>query len=148
MSDSGMPSPEELARVSKLFSLLDDAGRLRLLEAAERRHASAGEVVCREGEKGDQFFVLLAGRVAVVADDFGSERRIAELGPGAFFGEMAMVADQPRSATVVVEQDADLLVFGRAAVQQVLHDYPLVREALGKVGVRRTEELIGKLVEG
>ncbi|MGI5860702.1 MAG: cyclic nucleotide-binding domain-containing protein [Myxococcales bacterium] len=142
---SGLPTPEELAKVSKLFSLLDEAGCRKLLESAERRTCPAGEVICREGEHGDEFYVVLGGRVAVTADDFGTAKPIALLGRGAFFGEMAVLANQPRSATVTVEEEADLLVFGRAAVEAILKAYPVVRQALGTVGVKRTEELLEKL---
>jgi len=58
---------------------------------------------------------------------------------------MAVLVNQPRSATVSVLETADLLVFGRAIVEEILRDYPAVREALGKVGVKRTEELMEKL---
>lgn len=142
---SGVPTPEELAKVSKLFSLLDEVGCKKLLESAARRTCPVGEVVCREGERGDEFFVVLGGKVAVTADDFGTSKPIALLGRGAFFGEMAVLANQLRSATVTVDEEADLLVFGRAAVEAVLKAYPVVRQALGTVGVRRTEELLEKL---
>ena len=142
---SEIPTPQELANVSKLFSLLDEAGCVRLLETATRRSVAPGEVICREGEKGDEFFIVLGGRVAVTADDFGTSKNIALLGRGAFFGEMAVLANQPRSATITVEEQADLLVFDRAAVEEVLRSYPAVRQALGKVGVKRTEELLEKL---
>lgn len=148
MSNAELPSSQELANVSKLFALLDDAGRDRLLRGATRRTAPAGEVVCHEGEEGDDFYVVLSGRVLVTADDFGTAKRIAQLGRGAFFGEMAVLVHQPRSATVIVEEDADLLVFGRKIVDEVLHDYPTARQALSKVGVKRTEELMEKLAAG
>jgi CRP-like cAMP-binding protein len=140
-----LPSIAELAAVSRLFALLDEVGGRRLLASAVRRSAAAGEVVCREGERGEEFYVLLGGTVAVTADDFGSPRLIARLGRGSFFGEMAMLTSQPRSATATVEEPADLLVFGRAAVEEALRANPLARQALGKVGVKRTEELLEKL---
>ncbi len=140
-----IPSPKELAKVSKLFEMLDDAGRERLLQTAERRRCATGEVVCREGEAGDAFFVVLDGKVNVSADDLGQARSVASLGKGGFFGEMAVLTNQPRSATVTVSADADILVFARPAVEEILHDYPLVRQVLGKIGVMRTEELFARL---
>ncbi|MBI5542572.1 MAG: cyclic nucleotide-binding domain-containing protein [Deltaproteobacteria bacterium] len=145
MSIPSLPTSDELAKMSKLFSLLDEAGRNRLLASASRRQLAASEVICREGEKGDEFFVVVSGKVSVSADDFGTAKSIAHLGRGAFFGEMAVVANQPRSATVTVVEACDLLVFGRESVESVLRDYPTVRQALGAVGVRRTEELLEKL---
>lgn len=140
-----LPNPKELANVSRLFALLDEKGCTHLLETASRRTVAVGEVICREGEHGDEFYVVLGGKVAVTADDFGSAKQIALLGRGAFFGEMAVLVNQPRSATVTVEEQADLLVFGRASVEEVLRNYPSVRQAMGKIGVMRTEELLEKL---
>lgn len=140
-----LPTPEELVKTSKLFMLLDAKGRERMLAGATRREVSANEVVCREGEKGDAFYVVVAGKVSVSADDFGTEKTIAQLGRGAFFGEMAVVANQPRSATVKALEPCDLLVFTREVVDSILKDYPTVRQALSAVGVKRTEELLEKL---
>jgi CRP-like cAMP-binding protein len=140
-----LPTADELAKMSKLFSLLDEAGRTRLLAGAERRSVGANEVVCREGEAGAEFFVVVSGKVVVSADDFGTVKPIAQLGRGAFFGEMAVVANQPRSATVTTLEPCDLLVFSKSVVEAVLKDYPTVRQALGAVGVKRTEELLNKL---
>jgi CRP-like cAMP-binding protein len=148
MSAPELPTSDELARMSKLFGLLDEAGRNRLLTGAARRAAPVGEVICREGEKGDEFFVVLQGLVDVTADDFGTARPIAQLGRGSFFGEMAVIANQPRSATVTALQPCDLLCFGRASVEAVLKDYPTVRQTLGAIGVKRTEELLEKLSGG
>ncbi len=145
MSNAEVVNPAQLAKVSKLFEMLDDPGRLRLLQGGEQRRHSAGSVICREGEKGDEFYVVISGRLKVQADDFGNAKDIAALGPGAFFGEMAVVGNQPRSATVTVEQDAELLAFGRAIVEEILRDYPTVRTALGKIGVKRAEDLMQKL---
>ena len=145
MTTAPLPTSEELTKMSKLFSLLDEVGRQRLLAGATRRQVAAGEVICREGEKGDEFFVVLEGKVAVAADDFGTSKGIAQLGRGAFFGEMAVVANQPRSATVTVVETCDLLAFGRQVVEGVLKDYPTVRQTLNAIGVKRTEELLEKL---
>jgi hypothetical protein len=67
---------------------------------------AAGDVVCREGEPGDQFYLIEAGTLAIIADIGGQPRELARLGPGEFFGEMALwrlrapfhpVIDPPRS---------------------------------------------------
>jgi CRP-like cAMP-binding protein len=144
MSDDIL-SPDQLAKVSKLFELLDDTGRKRLLNGGEKRSYAASTVICQEGEAGEEFYVVLKGRLSVEADDFGTAKPIANLGPGAFFGEMAVVGNQPRSATVTAKEDTEVLAFGRATVEEILKDYPAVRTALGKVGVKRAEELMEKL---
>ncbi len=145
MAEPALPTPRELAAMSKLFSLLDESGCGRLLAGARRRAAIDGEVICREGEAGEDFFVVLAGDVEVSADDFGRAKPIAWLSRGDFFGEMAVLACQPRSATCVARGEVGLLAFARPVVEEVLKDYPSVREILGQIGIKRTEDLIEKL---
>jgi len=136
---------DELVKMSKLFSLLDEEGRIRLLAGARRKAVSEGQVIFWEGAPGDEFYLILSGRVSVIGDDLGRAKKIAELGRSAFFGEMAMVAHQPRSATVVALEACELLAFGRAALDRVLKDYPIVRQAMGVISVRRTEALMERL---
>ncbi len=85
---------------------------------AEVRERAAGECVVAEGRAGDSMFVILSGRCAVRKGDV----EIARLGAGEHFGEMAMVERVPRSATVVVEEDARLLEFTRADLFRILRE--------------------------
>jgi CRP-like cAMP-binding protein len=70
----------------------------------------AGSVLFREGDVGGEMFVIQAGRVRVYRTIGGIERVLAVLGPGEFVGEMAVLINDPRSATAVVEEDARLIV--------------------------------------
>jgi serine/threonine protein phosphatase PrpC/CRP-like cAMP-binding protein len=85
---------------------------------AEVRERVVGECVVAEGKAGDSMFVILTGRCAVRKGDV----EIARLGPGEHFGEMAMVERVPRSATVVVEEDARLLEFNRSNLFRILRE--------------------------
>jgi serine/threonine protein phosphatase PrpC len=85
---------------------------------AELRERSAGERVVVEGRAGESMFVILSGRVVVRKGDV----EIARLGPGEHFGEMSMVERMPRSASVVVEEDARLLEFTRASLFRILRE--------------------------
>lgn len=141
-------NPNELAKVSKLFEALDEQGRLALLRLAKKSKHPDGYVVCTEGETGDEFFVLVEGRVRVSADDLGSAKEIAVLEKGAFFGEMAVLNHEKRSATVTALGEIELVRFPRAAVDQVLGEYPAAREMLSKVGVLRSEDTLNKMMGG
>jgi CRP/FNR family transcriptional regulator, cyclic AMP receptor protein len=65
------------------------------------RNFAAGDTIFREGEQGDEFFVVVRGRVEIRTGD----RRLEVLGPKGIFGEMALIDDSPRSATVVALTD-------------------------------------------
>jgi serine/threonine-protein kinase len=69
-------------------------------ERAPRRTYEAGRVVVREGERGDEAFVIVSGKCAVTAMSEGKRVVLRELGPGDVFGETAVFSDEPRSATV------------------------------------------------
>jgi len=69
-----------------------------------------GTVLFREGETGKEMFVLQAGRVVSTKTVRDTEKTLAVLGPGEFFGEMALISNKPRNATAVVEEASRLLV--------------------------------------
>jgi CRP/FNR family transcriptional regulator, cyclic AMP receptor protein len=69
-----------------------------------------GTVLFREGEPGKEMFVLQSGRVAISKKVRDVEKVLALLGPGEFFGEMAIISNKPRSASATIEDDARLLV--------------------------------------
>jgi CRP/FNR family transcriptional regulator, cyclic AMP receptor protein len=69
-----------------------------------------GTVLFREGEPGKEMFVLQSGRVSISKRVRDVEKVLAVLGPGEFFGEMAIISNKPRNASAVVAEDAKLLV--------------------------------------
>jgi uncharacterized protein YhbP (UPF0306 family) len=71
--------------------------------------ADAGEVIVRQGAPADKFFVVVEGEVEVVRDSDGGEEELARLGPGSFFGEVAIITGRSRTATVRATQPARLL---------------------------------------
>lgn len=80
----------------------------------------AGEVLFREGERGDQMFVLQSGRVRLTRTGRKGVQELATLGPGEFFGEMAILNNRPRSATAEVIETAKLLVLDAQTFETML----------------------------
>lgn len=78
---------------------------------------AAGRVLCKEGQSGADFFVLLSG----AADVTRKGRKIAKMAPGDFFGEIALVDGGPRTATVTTTAPSRCLVLGPRQFQNVLH---------------------------
>lgn len=76
------------------------------------RDFPAGTVLFREGEQGEEMYVIHAGSVRITKTIRGREKFLAELGQGEFFGEMAILNNKPRSATATVSTDAKLIVIG------------------------------------
>ena len=83
----------------------------------------SGRVVMREGDRGEELFILMSGAARVERDG----RAQATLGADDFFGEIALVDGGPRTATVTLTEDSTLLVVGRRQFQQLLDEFPDVR---------------------
>ncbi len=79
-----------------------------------------GEVLFREGEQGDLMYVLQSGSVRITKAVKGEEKTLAILGPGEFFGEMAILNAKPRTATAVVEEPSQVLVLGARTFEQMV----------------------------
>jgi hypothetical protein len=86
----------------------------------------AGALVVKEGEPGHEMFVVESGTVEVFRGGGPAERRLLLLGAGDFFGEMALLDDQPRSASVRATADCRLLVIDATTLDQMLRQYPEV----------------------
>lgn len=107
------PARDLLSRVPLLSSL--DTGQLAALsDACVARHVAAGEVVFRKGDPGDALYIVEAGTVEALLDEgTASEHVISRFVPGDFFGEMALLTGQLRSATVRARSDARLLTLAK-----------------------------------
>ena len=103
--------PLELLRRIEIFAQLPEAVLERLAAGATPIAAEAGQVVVSRGEAGHHFYVIAVGRAEVELDD-GATR---ELGPGAFFGEIALLRDVPRTATVRAVEALQLYAVERDA---------------------------------
>lgn len=95
-----------------------------LLERVQLKTVAAGEAVIREGDAGGSMFVLAAGRVQVVREHAGEPLVMAELGEGTFFGEIGLVAEVPRLATVVAAEESVVLEVSRALLAELASAFP------------------------
>ncbi len=106
---------EILARMP-LFRALNDREILRLLQVVEVHPYKDADVVIREGDRGEELFIVLTGSVKVMR----GETELARFKPGDHFGEMALVRNQPRSATVISDLDSELMVIRRTDFFDIL----------------------------
>ncbi len=127
---------------SKLFSLMDEPGTRRLAAIAKSITFQPAQKIIGEGDVGNTFYLIVSGGVRVSVEAAAGDKELARLGPGAFFGEMAVLNNEPRTATVAAIAEVSCLEFEKEGVLAVLADYPRVREVLGVVGLRRAEALI------
>jgi CRP/FNR family cyclic AMP-dependent transcriptional regulator len=140
---------QELLRTVPIFSELTDGDIASLSRLASRRRFPKDTVVFFENEEGDSFFMILEGRIKVtILGDDGREVILSMLGPGDFFGEMALLDNEPRSATAIAVEETELLSLHRTDFQTVLTDNRSITTALIKVltaRLRRANQQISTL---
>jgi putative peptide zinc metalloprotease protein len=103
-------------RTLEAFQGLDDADAARLMKGAQFRNFAPGERIVKQGDEGDSFFVVAHGQLEVIEN----RRKRGRLGPGAYFGEIALLADIPRTATVKAITPTRVLELDRKAFDRVL----------------------------
>ena len=128
-------SPEEvkLLRGIPIFAPLPVPEIERLAKALSPVRIDAGSAVFRESESGDRFYVIRAGTAEVEIGD----RHVRTLGPGESFGEIALVRDVPRTATVRARTDLDLLALDREVFVATLTHHPASAEEAGSIVAAR-----------
>jgi putative ABC transport system ATP-binding protein len=119
----------EFLRPIDLFKALTPQQLTDVAEHVKKRHFAAGETIVREGEPGEEFFVISDGEVEVIRAD----HEVARLGPGDFFGEVALISGEPRNATVVAEGEVDTYVLGKTDFETALASSRSFRDQLHRV---------------
>ena len=97
-----------------LFHGLDDGELAVLAEELEERSVAKGEVVFAQGGKAEAFYMIYGGSVRVTRKQDGKERQLAIFVKNDYFGELALLSNRSRSATVTALADTSLLVLSRA----------------------------------
>jgi CRP-like cAMP-binding protein len=124
----------ELIRTVPIFSDLAQHDLENLARLATRRRYPKDGVVFFENEEGDWLFMVAQGRIKVtILGDDGREIILSVLGPGDFFGEMALVDNEPRSATAIAAEDTELLCLSRADFEGAVGANPLMMMGLIRV---------------
>jgi len=116
--------------------LFRDAPRSRQRELAslvDRITQPAGKVLTRQGELAHEFFIINDGTAEVIRDG----QVVAELGPGDFFGEIALLGDPHRTATVVAAAEVDLTVLARREFRTMLSRFPEIASTILSTASRR-----------
>ena len=144
-----MPTAELLNRVW-LFEALEQSDLERLATGAQFMTYQNGETIVEIGDPGHSLFVIVEGSVLVAYPGLASDVELARLGPGDFFGEMALLNDKPRSATVRAQGRVRAVQVGKFAFQNLVLEQPDVGLKIMDVlsrRVRTADEQIGVMAE-
>ncbi len=104
-----------------------------LLPCVRHRHLEPGETLFRAGDPGEALFIVAAGTVAILSETGATEHRLADLGPGQAFGEMALLSGGARTAAARAVDAVDLLEIGREDFAHLVATDPRLAEAVGRL---------------
>jgi CRP-like cAMP-binding protein len=126
---------DHLARVP-LFSACSQDELRKLSRATTDIPVAEGQVLVREGERGMEFFVVVSGRAKVSRKG----RKVGEIGPGDFFGELALLIDSDRNATVTALTPMEAIVLNRREFDAALAEAPrMTRKIMVGMAARLAE---------
>jgi CRP-like cAMP-binding protein len=129
----------ELIRHAPLFAHLSKRELEQIAQLADEIDLRAGKEMTKQGSRGREFFVLLEGDADVEKDG----RTINTLGAGDFFGEIALVSDTPRTATVTATSPVRALVITDRSFKRLMRDMPEIQaKVLSALAARLAPELV------
>ncbi len=124
-----------------IFSCLGEEELDRLASVALRKRFTRNTVLLNEGDITDSLYVILSGKVkTVITDENGREIILSISGPGEYFGEMALIDGEPRSATIITREPCQLLIFSKEEIKEVLRANPDMVFTLLKGLIKRLRE--------
>lgn len=138
----------ELLRSMDLFDELTDAELNKIARLLKEVKASENDVIFEQGEAGDALYIVLSGRVRIATTDhFGRERVLAFYGPGEFFGDMAVLTGEPRSATATASTDIRLLQLRKEDFDLLVSTSVGIMRGMMRVMVERQAALNTRLTQ-
>lgn len=119
-----------------LYLLVTVTGFLRRRGVSMMRFP-AGEIIFRQGDPGDFVYTIISGDVEVVRNEPDGESVLARLAPGQYFGEMALLSDAPRTASVRAVTDVEVVTLSRADFSTLYAYLPDLRRSVDKIMQQR-----------
>ena len=135
----------EILRNIPMFAKIEPAKLKLMAFASERLTYKAGASLFRQGDEGDSAFIVLDGKAAVVVDSDGKEITLVELGKNDIVGEIAILCDVPRTASVVASSEVTVLRITKDLFFRLIKDFPEIGIEIMRVLAQRLEHTTAKL---
>ena len=104
--------------------------------------------ICKIDDPGDQMFIIISGKVKVcIYDANNEEQQVAELSGGSYFGEMSLLTGEPRTATVITTEEAEMFILHKDQFDEILARFPSIQLVLGKIMSQRLRQNLAKAME-
>ncbi|BAP57644.1 MscS Mechanosensitive ion channel [Thioploca ingrica] len=140
--------PITLLQEIDIFKPFSEKAKFYLSERIGRQRFQAHETIVKQGDRGNSLFIIVEGVVSVqVLTEEGKNKEVARLGAGNFFGEMALLTGEDRTATVVALVDTYLFELTKTDIKPLLEEQPEVSEMISKVLTQRQLSTISQIHE-
>ncbi|MEM8613069.1 MAG: cyclic nucleotide-binding domain-containing protein [Cyanobacteria bacterium P01_H01_bin.105] len=130
---------KDMLRQVSYFANFSDLEIRQLIEIGHRQRSPAGKTLFHEGDSGNSFYILLEGKIDILAEKLN--RHLATLEPGQFFGEVALLLGVPRTAMARVSEDALLFVINQPSFSDLLRRYPDLSNQVVQAMAQHRDEL-------
>ncbi len=137
----------ELLKGVPIFSKVEPAKLKLLAFTSERMNFAAGQEVCHQGDQGDTMYVILGGTADVLIDREGGQIAVAEMKKNSFFGEIAILCDVPRTATIKAREPLSTLKISKDMFYRLVAEFPEMAVEVMRVLAHRLEDTNEKLRE-
>jgi small-conductance mechanosensitive channel len=131
---------EYLERVP-IFAPLSDEEIDQIAHSSTQRVFAPGEEIVHEGDPGHSMFVITRGAVAIQVLEQGKKRTVNRLRTNDFFGEMSLLTGEPRTATVIAEEETEILRIDKSAMEPIFMDNPTLMKLVSEIVEERRESL-------
>lgn len=121
------------------FAELDSVHHEAIIENIRMHFYPADYILFHEGDEADKMYILKSGSVKVFHPKVDFEEDLAILSPGSFFGEMALISQNPRNASVKTLEDCELFSLSRKDLQVLMENTPAIAQAISEAMVERTD---------
>ncbi|MBI4657191.1 MAG: cyclic nucleotide-binding domain-containing protein [Elusimicrobia bacterium] len=122
----------EFLKSIKLFEGIRKRDLIHVLENLQERTYLKGETIFTQGDIGRALFIVSSGKVAISKTSAESQKQeiLAEVNPGEFFGEMALLEEMPRTAGAHALEDAKIFIFLKTKLESLMHSRPRIGSAV------------------
>jgi len=135
----------DLLRRIPLFSHIEPSKLKLLAFASERLTFRKGAELCRQGDAGDSAYIIIEGSVGIVVSTPNGDARVAEARENDIVGEIAILCDVPRTATVVADRDVEVLKISKELFFRMVEEFPRMAVEIMRELATRLEKTTGQL---
>lgn len=135
----------ELLKGVPIFAKIEPAKLKLLAFTSERLNFAGGQEVCHQGDLGDAMYVILGGTADVLIDTPGGQIAVAEMKKNSFFGEIAILCDVPRTATIKAKEPLSTLKITKDMFYRLVAEFPQMAVEIMRELAHRVEDTNQKL---